>query len=72
MKDHPEESFRIVAQETGLDIKDVKRMYPWYDYDPGIRPSDMQDLAATQTFLLESGMLAKPTDINSLVADMSR
>jgi sulfonate transport system substrate-binding protein len=72
MKDHPAETLRIVAQETRLDAEDVKRMYPWYDYDPHIQPSDIQDLAATQTFLVESGMLAKPTDINSLVADISR
>jgi sulfonate transport system substrate-binding protein len=71
-QDNPEKMFAIVARETGLEVKDVKRMYPWYDFDPAIQESDMKDLEMTQQFLVESGMLEKPTDIGTLVADLGK
>lgn len=71
MKNHPEKTFEIVAQETGIQVGEVKRMYPWYDFDPTIKASDMADLAETQSFLMKSGMIAKPMEIASLVMDMS-
>lgn len=72
MKENPEQTFMIVADETGLSVDDVRRMYRWYDFDPSINSSDMDDLADTQDFLVESGMLANPTNIKSLVEDMTR
>ncbi len=71
MKEKPEQTVEIVAQETGLTLESVKSMYSWYDFNMSITPSDIDDLAGTQAFLIESGMLDKPTDINSLVKDMS-
>lgn len=72
MNDNPEETYKIVAKETGLDVDNVKNMYSWYDFTPLISVSDMQDLTTTQDFLVESGMLDKPTDIKAMVADISR
>ena len=72
MKENPEKTFEIVAQETGLTLNDVKRMYAWYDFSPSIGPSDIADLVETQNFLMESGMLAKPTDMNSLIEEIKR
>jgi sulfonate transport system substrate-binding protein len=70
MKNNPDQTYAIVAQETGLSADDVKRMYPWYDFTPTVNASDMADLTATQQFLLESGMLNNPTDIQALVYKM--
>ena len=72
MQAQPEETFRIVAQETGLSVEEVRRMYPWYDFNPAIDAADMTDLAATRDFLKQSGMLKASTDIEALVADMTR
>ena len=72
MQHHPDETYAIVARETGLDVKEVKRMYPWYNFDPAIETADIQDLEATQKFLLESGMLEKPVDMASLVTDLTK
>jgi sulfonate transport system substrate-binding protein len=72
MKAHPEQTCQIVADETGLSVDDVKRMYPWYDFNPSMDAADMADLAATQVFLKESGMLATSTDIQTLVDDRAR
>ncbi len=71
MKEKPEQTFEIVAQETGLTLENVKSMYSWYDFNMSITPSDIADLSGTQTFLIDSGMLDKPTDIKSLLNDMS-
>ncbi len=67
MKENPEKTYAIVANETGLSIDAVKNMYPWYDFNPAINGSDMEDLSATQDFLLQSGMLESATDMASLV-----
>lgn len=72
MKAHPEQTYQIVADETDLSVGDVKRMYPWYDFNPSMDAADMADLAATQVFLKESAMLAASTDIQTLVEDRTR
>jgi sulfonate transport system substrate-binding protein len=72
MQTHPDKTFEIVANETGLSKDEVKHMYAWYDFNPTINSSDMADLTATQAFLVQSGMLAAATDINALVEDMTR
>lgn len=72
MQQNPEQTLKIAAAETGLSVDDAKYMYSWYDFNPAITESDMADLAATQAFLIESGMLTAATDINAMVNDMSR
>ena len=70
MKNHPDRSFEIVAEETGIQVDDVKRMYPWYDFDPSIKSSDRADIEETQSFLIKSGMIERPVEIEDLVMDM--
>lgn len=65
---HPEESIKLVAQETEIGEADVKRMLPWYDFDPKITEADLTDMAATQAFLKENDMLTNTIDIRDLIA----
>ncbi|MCC5910580.1 MAG: aliphatic sulfonate ABC transporter substrate-binding protein [Clostridiaceae bacterium] len=67
MQDNIEEAYRITAEETGLTIENVKMMYEWYDFDPTIKPSDIEELKLTQEFLKENGMLDKTINIEDLV-----
>lgn len=68
IKKNQEEALALTAAETGLTSEMVKRMYPWYDFDAGIRPSDMAELKLTQDFLLNNGMLTKPINLDQLIA----
>jgi sulfonate transport system substrate-binding protein len=67
MKENPEEALRLTAEETGLTPAEVKAMLPLYDFDPTVRVSDMRDLAATQDFLLENGLMRRRVDLEALV-----
>lgn len=60
-------SMALVTSETGLTEKAVRRMLPWYDFDPTVRPSDIDDLKKTQEFLVSAGLLAQKTDVDALV-----
>ncbi len=68
MKDHPDEVYKMTAEETGLSVEQVKNMYGLYDFDPTIKDSDIVDLEKTQEFLKQNGMLTKPIDIRSMIA----
>jgi len=67
-KNHPDESVKLVAEETEISQVDVRRMLPWYDFDPRITDADIADMAATQTFLRENEMLTNTLDIKDLIA----
>lgn len=71
MKEHPEEVYRMAAEETGISVDNVKQMYNWYDFEPAIKDSDIKDLEKTQDFLLQNGLLTKKVEIKKLLADMS-
>ena len=62
------QALAATAAETGLTADMVKRMYPWYDFDDTIRPSDIEELKLTQKFLQDNGMLTKTIDIEQLIA----
>jgi len=68
----PAASYPDAAAETGLTPEQVAKMAPWYDFDPDIRPADLQDLEATQDFLIHTGMLdpAKKLDIPTLCTQL--
>jgi sulfonate transport system substrate-binding protein len=68
VKKNQEEALSQTAAETGLTLEMVKRMYPWYDFDADIRPSDIQELKATQEFLIKNGMLSKSVKIEDIIA----
>lgn len=67
-KTHPDESVKLVAEETEISETDVKRMLPWYDFDPKITDVDLADMLATQTFLQENEMLTNTIDMKDLIA----
>lgn len=62
MKEHPEKAMEMTQKETGLPEKGVKTMYPWYDFDPEIRESDVEELVRTQQFMLDNGLQRKKID----------
>ncbi len=72
MKAHPEEVYRLAAEETGISVADVRKMYPWYDFNPAITPADRQDLEKTQDFLIQNGLLTRKIDLNALIADRTK
>ena len=67
MENNMEDTYRITADETGLTIEDVKSMYEWYDFDPTIKPSDINELKIIQEFLKSNGMLDNAIDIEELI-----
>lgn len=66
-----DEAYKITGEETGLTVEDVEMMYEWYDFDPTIKPSDIEELKVTQEFLLENDMMENAIDIEELIIDMS-
>ena len=42
-------------------------LYPLYDFDTEIKPSDIEDLVKTQDFLIENGLQEKKIDINAII-----
>lgn len=67
MKSDPEKAFNLTAGETGLSVEDVKAMAPLYDFDPDIRPSDVEELKRTRDFLFDAGMITKKISVEGVV-----
>jgi len=67
MKENPEETYQIVADETGLTVDEVKAMYEMYDFNPEITDKDLQELEKTQQFLMDNEMMTNKVDIKSLI-----
>lgn len=68
MKEHTTDVYKMAAEETGLSLEQVEKMYALYDFKPGITDNDIKDLEKTQDFLLKNGMLTKTVDIRSMIA----
>jgi len=69
MDENPKETFAVVAEETGISKEDVEKMYSWYDFNPEITESDINELKKTQDFLLNNGMLSQSIEIKSLIVE---
>ena len=69
MEENPEETYQLVAQETGISKESVKKMYSWYDFNPEISESDIKELEKTQEFLIENDMLSNSINIESLIVE---
>lgn len=67
IKKNPEKAAEITQKETGLPMKGVKMMMPWYDFDCDVRKSDIKELARTQDFMIENGLQRIKIDVNSLI-----
>ncbi len=72
MREHPDEVYRLAAEETGISIDDVKKMYGWYDFSPAVTAADLADLEKTQDFLVQNGLLTKKIDLKPLIVDMTK
>lgn len=64
----PEAALRMAENETKLPREAVEEMFPWYDFAPAIRPSDIEELERTQDFMIENGLQRNRIDIGSIVA----
>lgn len=67
MKNNPEKTYQMAAEETQIPIEEVKTMFKWYDFNPQITTKDIEELEKTQDFLYENDMLTKKIDINSII-----
>ena len=66
MQEHREEVLGMTAKATQLSSEAVETMYTFYDFSPAITAQTKQELAKTQDFLLQAGMLAQKVDVDSL------
>ena len=66
MKENPDETISIVAKELDLNEEAVKEMYGYYDFSLDISDDDKDGFQKTADFMLESGMIDDPLDVNTL------
>ena len=66
MKENPDETISIVAKELDLDEEAVKEMYGYYEFSLDISDDDKEGFQKTTDFMLESGMIDEPLDVNTL------
>ena len=66
MKENPDKTISIVAKELDLDEEAVKEMYGYYDFSLDISDDDKEGFQKTADFMLESGMIDEPLDVNTL------
>ncbi len=71
MEGNPDDTFEMTAKETNIDVEAVKTMFKWYDFNPQISESDIEDLVKTQEFLIDNGMLENEIKIEDIIADMT-
>lgn len=64
---NPDKAKAITQKETGLPAEGVDMMFPWYDFNPQIKASDVEELKKTQEFMLENGLQRKKIDIGTLI-----
>jgi sulfonate transport system substrate-binding protein len=68
MNNNPEKTYQMTAEEIAASVDDVKLMLPWYDFDPEIKPSDIEELKRTQDFLFDNRMLLNKINIEDIIA----
>lgn len=64
---NPTEALAATVAETGLTLETVQQMFPMYDFNPAIKPSDIGELKRTQDFLIQNGLLQKTIAIENLI-----
>ena len=67
MNQEQAKAYDFTSQTTGLAPEDVVTMAPWYDFDPEIKTSDIEDLNATQEFLLATGLQKNKIDLTPYI-----
>lgn len=71
MKEHLDEVYQLAAEETGIAVEDVRKMVPWYDFNPVITAADMADLEKTRDFLVQNGLLTQSIEVKAFVNNMA-
>ncbi len=66
IKKNPTAAENMTAKATDLSLQAVKDMAPLYDFSMEITPEAIASLKKTQDFLVESGMMEKKVDVDSL------
>ena len=69
MEENPKKTIKIAAEETKIAEEDVEKMYGWYNFNPEITESDIEELKKTQDFLYDNDMLMEKIEIESLIAE---
>ena len=67
IRENEDACLAMTAEETRLPMEAVEAMYPWYDFSPEIRESDIEELKRTQDFLLENGLQRNRIDIEAIL-----
>lgn len=70
MKNNPDETYKLTAEETKMTVDEVKSMYSLYDFNPAITDKDITDLEKTQDFLIQNNLMTKKVDIKSLISEV--
>jgi len=70
MDSNYEEAVAITAKETELSEDAVKEMYEMYDFNMEITDSDIAAMEKTEQFMLDTKMIEKEVDIQSLILDV--
>ncbi|MGL4677608.1 MAG: ABC transporter substrate-binding protein [Brevinema sp.] len=67
LQEHPEESHKIVSQETGIPIDKVESMMPYYDFRQEITEEDLSNLTELQEFLYEQEFITDKQAIENYI-----
>jgi sulfonate transport system substrate-binding protein len=67
IKDNPQRAYALAAAELGISVEEVEKMIAWYDFDPTIKPGDVQELKNTQDFLFDNKLLEKKINIEDMI-----
>lgn len=60
----PDEALKIAADEQKISLDDAKAQLPLYDFSPTLTDTDIANLEADQTFMIDNGMLPKDRAID--------
>lgn len=59
---NPEETTKVLENETGLRPDQIEKMRSYYDFNPEVRDSDIEDLRKTMDFLVKAGLAELSVD----------
>ena len=65
--ENTDEAIEETAEFLDLTPEAVKDMYANYDFDMTIRDSDIESMENTVAFMVDSGMIDNPVDVEALV-----
>ncbi|MCD1147649.1 NrtA/SsuA/CpmA family ABC transporter substrate-binding protein [Peptoniphilus sp. KCTC 25270] len=66
MDNNPEETKEIVMKELSIDEKSYEDMVKMYDFSTEIKDSDIEGFKRTADFMLETNMIEKELDVETL------